>query len=451
MSTVIESQKLSSDNTPDLMKVPPAPPLCLAAINIKSVTQKHSSHSEVISIGLLIDNAYLLDKPIEKSLFQTHYLVLAPPKDAALPYDLRTKLPAYGAQYSPPSSTWLSSNSGVLSTPSTVEKYKNRSNGDSSGAGGVDVEPNERALLGRFLTRLHKLDPDIIIGHDLWGHQIELLIQRLNANKVPHWHRVGRLRRSVNFPMNLNSRSWIIRHSMPGRLVCDTKVSARELVRSRTYNLSDLASQVLGEVTSKKDEKSSQISLLPKRQIPPILISRLNGNTKRVCDNDLSILGFGAELADIEIDSADLRCLFSNSDLVRQLIDFCLSDAHLVLRLCHQLQVLPLAMQITSICGNVLSRTLSGGRAERNEALLLHAFTQHGYIVPDPPVSHRGPHSNRHDEWDGIQDQAIEEAGTGRRKPAYTGGLVLEPKKVSVNLAACSKSLSFIPIDRTSR
>ncbi|CAI2735748.1 unnamed protein product [Schistosoma spindalis] len=47
LSTVIESQKLSSDNTLDLMKVPPAPPLCLAAINIKSVTQKHSIHSEV--------------------------------------------------------------------------------------------------------------------------------------------------------------------------------------------------------------------------------------------------------------------------------------------------------------------------------------------------------------------------------------------------------------------
>ncbi|CAH8568397.1 unnamed protein product [Schistosoma turkestanicum] len=428
LSTVIENQKSLSDTTSDLMKVPPAPPLCLAAINIKSVTLKHSSHSEIISIGLLIDNAYLLDKPIEKSLFQTHYLVLAPPKDAALPYDLRTKLPTYGTQYSPPSSTWLSSNSGLSSTP-TVEKYKNRPNGDSSGVGGVDIEPNERALLGRFLTRIHKLDPDLIIGHDLWGHQIELLIQRLNANKVPHWHRVGRLRRSANFQINLNSRSWLIRHSIPGRLVCDTKVSARELVRSRTYNLSDLASQVLGEVTSKKDGKSSQGSLLPKRQIPPILISRLNGNTTSVRDNDLSVMGFGAELADMEIDSADLRCLFSNSDLVRQLIDFCLSDAHLVLRLCHQLQILPLAMQITSICGNVLSRTLSGGRAERNEALLLHAFTQHGYIVPDPPVSHRGAPNTRHDEWDGIQEQAVEEVGTGRRKPAYTGGLVLEPKK----------------------
>ncbi|TNN14078.1 DNA polymerase alpha catalytic subunit [Schistosoma japonicum] len=427
LSTVIENKK-SSDDTSDLMKVPPAPPLCLAAINIKSVTQKHSSHSEIVSIGLLIDNSYLLDRPIEKSLFQTHYLVLAPPKDAALPYDLRTKLPNYGAQYSPPSSTWLSSNPEISSSPS-IDKHKNRPNVDSSAAGGVDVESNERALLGRFLTRLHKLDPDLIVGHDLWGYQIELLIQRLNANKVPHWHRVGRLRRSANFPVNLSSRSWFIRHSMPGRLVCDTKVSARELVRSRTYNLSDLASEVLGEVTSKKDDKSLRGSVHTKRQVPSILINRLNGNGLSVHENDLSVMGFATELADMEIDSADLRCLFSNSDLVRQLIDFCLSDAHLVLRLCHQLQVLPLAMQITSICGNVLSRTLSGGRAERNESLLLHAFTQHGYIVPDPPVFRRGAHNNRHDDWDGIQEQPVEEAATGRRKPAYTGGLVLEPKK----------------------
>ncbi|KAF7254938.1 hypothetical protein EG68_08718 [Paragonimus skrjabini miyazakii] len=415
LSTVLEQQKqeTSVSDTQSGAKsftVPPAPPLCLVAINVKSVTQPHASHSEVVSIGLLIDHNYSLDRPVGKNLFQSHYLVLAPPKDAALPYDLRTKLPSWGSQYGPPSPTWLSAQSemdGKVTTNSSGPKQS------SSGNGGVDIETNERALLGRFLTRLHKLDPDLIIGHDLWGHQIELLIQRFMANKVAHWHRIGRLRRSGQFTVNAASRAWLIRNAMPGRLVCDTRVSARELVRSRTYNLSDLASQVLADMGPAGSC----------RQVPAHLRHLLHG------------IDGGIELADLEIDSADLRCLFASSDLAKQLIDFCLSDAHLVLRLAHQLQILPLAVQITSICGNVLSRTLSGGRAERNEALLLHAFTQHGYIVPDPPQQGRrgrGGTGPTHDEWDVEHADEPAQSGAaagGRRKPAYIGGLVLEPKK----------------------
>lgn len=36
-----------------------------------------------------------------------------------------------------------------------------------------------------------------------------------------------------------------------------------------------------------------------------------------------------------------------------------------------------------SFTGNVMSRTLMGGRSERNEFLLLHAFTEKNFIVPD--------------------------------------------------------------------
>ncbi len=91
---------------------------------------------------------------------------------------------------------------------------------------------------------------------------------------------------------------------------------------------------------------------------------------------------------------------------------------------------MPLANQITTICGNVLSRTLAGGRSERNDALLLHAFTEQGYLVPDAPLGFIGRKGKDEDQsMVAGGDQDGEERATGRRKPAYAGGLVLEPKK----------------------
>ena len=75
---------------------------------------------------------------------------------------------------------------------------------------------------------------------------------------------------------------------------------------------------------------------------------------------------------------------------------------------------------VTQVAGNVLSRTLLGGRAERNEFLLLHAFTHLGYILPDKQ------HGKR--KVEDAEDET-ETAAKGKKKASYAGGLVLEPKK----------------------
>lgn len=102
---------------------------------------------------------------MNSDFLQSPSTVLSHPSDRVLPFDLRDRMTAWG----PPYST-------------------------------VHVEGSERALLGRLLSRLHLLDPDIIVGHDLFSFELDVLTGRLAALKVPHWHRIGRLKRGMNPP-----------------------------------------------------------------------------------------------------------------------------------------------------------------------------------------------------------------------------------------------------------
>jgi DNA polymerase alpha subunit A len=126
-------------------------------------------------------------------------------------------------------------------------------------------------------------------------------------------------------------------------------------------------------------------------------------------------------------------------------------------------QVLPLTKQLTNVAGNLWARSLKGARAERIEFLLLHEFHRLKYIVPDKAAF--GEHKLHAavaaaaaaavDDGDlppealGMDDDGDDAGGGGRggggggrvgtgniarnskkrAKPAYAGGLVLEPKK----------------------
>jgi DNA polymerase alpha subunit A len=91
-----------------------------------------------------------------------------------------------------------------------------------------------------------------------------------------------------------------------------------------------------------------------------------------------------------------------------KLISHTENGSYIQMKLMFKLMVIPLTHQLTTISGNLWSRSLTGGRAERIEYLLLHKFHNAKYVVPDK-YSQKGT--------------------KGKKKAAYEGGLVLDPKK----------------------
>lgn len=237
----------------------------------------------------------------------------------------------------------------------------------------------EREVLNYFMVQFWKLDPDLVVGHDLQGFQQDLLIGNILDLHIPNWSRLGRLKRSV-----APQRKFAAKDAFLGRLVCDIKLSAMELIRARSFDLENLCVNVL---KMKEGER-------------------------------------------IDVSLEDLPRYYENSRDLFQLVSLSMQDAAYILKIMCELNVIPLALQITQIAGNIMSRTLMGGRSERNEFLLLHAFTEKNYIVPDKVYGKKVAAS------DDVNPEDQAEAGgnnvakkQGKKKAAYSGGLVLDPKK----------------------
>ncbi|XP_063224036.1 DNA polymerase alpha catalytic subunit isoform X2 [Bacillus rossius redtenbacheri] len=324
---------------------PPAPPLVVAALNIRTAVNQKTSLSEVVMIGCLVHHQFPVDRAPPQPPFQQHFCAFTRPSDQPWPYDVRAATAGFKATR-------------------------------------LERSDSERGLLGFFLAKLFKVDPDLIVGHDVCGYGLDVLVHRLLANKIPQWSRLGRLRRG-----NPAVKHQVERNSTCGRLLCDVKISAKELIRARSYDLGTLCQNVLG---------------LPE-----------------------------GERVDFTMD--EVKKMYKSSETLIRLISTTMQDAAYAMRLMCEMNVLPLALQITNIAGNVMSRTLMGGRSERNEFLLLHAFTEKGFIAPDK--QYKKAVVQDLDEEDenvpshGGKGSRRQKAGRGRRKPAYAGGMVLEPKK----------------------
>ena len=58
--------------------------------------------------------------------------------------------------------------------------------GRRNGGSMLSLQASERALLCHLLTRLHGLDPDVLLGHNVSAFDLDILLHRLQHHKVPH-------------------------------------------------------------------------------------------------------------------------------------------------------------------------------------------------------------------------------------------------------------------------
>lgn len=224
----------------------------------------------------------------------------------------------------------------------------------------------EANLLASFIARIGRLDPDVIVGHDLEDRHLNLLVHALKINNTQYWSKISRLRQT-SVPKHFGGRNekFVIRSMMKGRLLCDLNNEMGQSLTSKcdTWGLSEMCNLYI--------------------------------QTKRL-DYDICTT------------AKTVTSLLSNAEGLVRYIEHNERDTFFMASLAFRIQILALSKQLTNLAGNSWARTLTGSRVDRNEYILLHEFTNQGYIVPDKPDN-----SDKNN----------------KKKEGYTGGKVLDPEK----------------------
>jgi DNA polymerase Pol2 len=285
----------------------PAPPVVSVTLKLKTIVNPTTHKNEIVSISAVCHKKVFLDSATDESPGCMTQLSLIRP--IHLDHDDTSQTARFPRD---------------LSREAKAKMPKLR------------LLPNERAMLSLLTTQIGKWDPDILVGHNAWGYDMQLLLARCVDHKVNTWSKFGRCRK-MQLPnrSHFNSgKDWVIGDAVSGRLLCDTYLSAKEHLRETTYSLKNLAETQLKTV----------------RQ---------------------------------EIEPMDIPAYFHDSKTIVALALHTLNDAQLVQKLMFKLQILPLSKQLTNIAGNLWSHTLKSNRAERTEFLLLHEFHRLKYLVPE--------------------------------------------------------------------
>ncbi|KAL4066177.1 hypothetical protein J3A83DRAFT_4433487 [Scleroderma citrinum] len=248
----------------------------------------------------------------------------------------------------------------------------------ANGRSVISPMQNERMLLNSLLVTIYKADPDILIGHDFLGVSLDVLLSRMKEVKADHWSRLGRFRRAKWIPIGRQGTNIKF---LAGRMLCDlASDGARSMIASTTWSLTEMCKSHL-----KSDRQD--------------------------IDPDETAMYFDGSV--------------SNPDMLMTFVRHCELDAHYQMAIASKVQILPLTKQLTNLAGNAWNKTMNGGRAERNEYILLHEFHRLKYICPDKTFGKKAFKP----EPDADEDGDAGGKGGKAKRDKYKGGLVFEPKR----------------------
>ncbi|GBG31716.1 DNA polymerase alpha catalytic subunit [Hondaea fermentalgiana] len=247
----------------------------------------------------------------------------------------------------------------------------------------ISVQASERALLSFLMVQMHRHDPDMIIGHNIRNFEMDVLLSRMSKLNVGlMWSKMGRLKMSRMPGRRAGGGFYSSANLTPGRLMLDTYTTARELLLGqRSYTLQELCRTQLN---------------VERHEVTPLQVPQY----------------------------------YQDKDWLLKLVQRNEKDAWLALSLMFKLEAVPLTLQLSNLGGNLWSRTLSGGRAERIEHLLLHEFSRQGYVLPDKVYADSGDGKSgaKKGSSNGNNKKGGAVSRSAMRKPKYDGGLVLDPK-----------------------
>ena len=250
--------------------------------------------------------------------------------------------------------------------------------------GNLYLANDEKSLLITFITKINSYDPDIIVGHNLNSKHLDLILSRISFYKSPNWTKLSHFKRGV-IPNHLRgaNNSEYCRNCFAGRLLCDTFDNTKD-----------------------------------------ILFKETNYDLRTICEKHLNLKNLP------EIETNNILMNLSSVDDIKHILQITMDEAYYTLIVMDKFQILPLTLQLTCIAGCLWTKSLQCSRAARCEMLLLHEFYEKNYLFPDK--YHKTELIDEENREDEDEDDEMNEGNNNiinprRRKPQYSGGLVLEP------------------------